>query len=42
MDLNKLRYFLVVAETEHVTQAANILGIFSLHSRVRSIGSKRS
>lgn len=27
MDLNKLRYFLVVAETEHVTQAANILGI---------------
>ena len=27
MDLNKLRYFLVVAETEHVTQAANMLGI---------------
>lgn len=27
MDLNKLRYFLVVAETEHVTRAANMLGI---------------
>ena len=27
MDLNKLRYFLVVAETEHVTQAANMLGV---------------
>lgn len=27
MDLNKLRYFLAVAETEHVTRAAKLLGL---------------
>lgn len=27
MDLNKLRYFLTVAETEHVTKAAKVLGL---------------
>lgn len=27
MDLNKLRYFLAVAETEHVTKAAKLLGL---------------
>lgn len=27
MDLNKLRYFLTVAETEHVTKAAGLLGL---------------
>lgn len=27
MDLNKLRYFLTVAETEHITKAAKLLGL---------------
>lgn len=44
MDLNKLKYFLAVAQTEHVTNAANALGISqpaltrSLHRLEQELG----